>query len=254
MKKLFLLIAACVLMVPVKSNAIPSQITYQGTLKEHGVPVTDTKKMTFLLVSSDGQTPYSQIITKQVSVQGGLFSTQLDFQLAAPYTWETVTPFIQVSVEDVTLGPPEAVTATVYANVASSVIDGSITPAKINTTAFQAAGPGLVPAGAVIMFATSCPQGWTRFSALDNLFPMGASTYGNQGGSATHSHSLQNNGAISQVSYGAIGNVGVVGGGDGGLTFTVGNNNQTAYQPKSSNTTSASNVPPYLTVIFCQKN
>jgi hypothetical protein len=48
----------------------------------------------------------------------------------------------------------------------------------------------LIPSGMIAMFDQSCPSGWSRFSQLDNLFPLGASTYGGTGGSATHSHTV----------------------------------------------------------------
>ena len=46
-----------------------------------------------------------------------------------------------------------------------------------------------IPGGAIMMFQTACPTGWTRLSALDNRFPRGASTYGGKGGGDTHTHS-----------------------------------------------------------------
>ena len=40
----------------------------------------------------------------------------------------------------------------------------------------------------ISMFNIATPTGWTRFSALDNTFPKGNSTYGTTGGSTTHTH------------------------------------------------------------------
>ena len=40
--------------------------------------------------------------------------------------------------------------------------------------------PG-VPSGAIMMFKTACPSGWTRETSLDYRYPRGASTYGGEG-------------------------------------------------------------------------
>lgn len=55
--------------------------------------------------------------------------------------------------------------------------------------ALIAAGGG-IPSGALVMFNTTCPSGWTRFSALDNRTTRGAATYGGTGGSDVHTHDV----------------------------------------------------------------
>jgi len=45
-----------------------------------------------------------------------------------------------------------------------------------------------IPSGLIAMFDTNCPAGWTRYSQLDNRFPLGSSGAGGVGGSNTHSH------------------------------------------------------------------
>jgi hypothetical protein len=47
--------------------------------------------------------------------------------------------------------------------------------------------------GLVSMFNTTTPTGWTRFSALDGVFPKANTTYGTTGGSATHTHTTTAN-------------------------------------------------------------
>jgi hypothetical protein len=47
--------------------------------------------------------------------------------------------------------------------------------------------------GLVSMFNTTTPSGWTRFSALDGVFPKANTTYGTTGGSATHTHTTTAN-------------------------------------------------------------
>jgi len=46
----------------------------------------------------------------------------------------------------------------------------------------------LLKQGLISLFNATTPAGYTRFSALDNVFPKANSTYGGTGGSATHTH------------------------------------------------------------------
>ncbi|PKN02920.1 hypothetical protein CVU76_02755, partial [Candidatus Dojkabacteria bacterium HGW-Dojkabacteria-1] len=45
-----------------------------------------------------------------------------------------------------------------------------------------------IPQNMISIFNETVPNGWTRFSELDNYFPRSNSTYGSTGGSATHTH------------------------------------------------------------------
>lgn len=48
-----------------------------------------------------------------------------------------------------------------------------------------------IPANGTFLgiFNVACPNGWTRVSALDGTFLMGAATYGTTGGASSHTHS-----------------------------------------------------------------
>ncbi len=140
--------------------AMPSQITFQGTLKQDGVPVNITKNMQFSFVDGTGATipGTSPIAVANVQVTNGLFAVQLPLDPTVP--WEQYTPFIQVSVEGQILSPNQPLNANLYAVAA-------------------------FPQGFIGMFTTSCPAGWSRLAALDNAFPMGGASYGATGGSAT---------------------------------------------------------------------
>ncbi len=95
------------------------------------------------------------------------------------------------------------------------------------TGATGATGPaGPVQSGMIAMFTTACPSGWTRFTGLDDRVPRGGTTYGGAGGSETHSHSWN----------------GLTGGG-----CCAGLN-------PGGQISSTSSWPPYLVVVWCQKN
>ena len=59
------------------SAGVPTQITYQGTLKEAGVPVNGARSMAFRLTNSDGTAVYWSSGNMSVNVVQGLFSTLL---------------------------------------------------------------------------------------------------------------------------------------------------------------------------------
>jgi hypothetical protein len=110
--------------------------------------------------------------------------------------------------------------------------------------ASQIAGTGGVPSGAIILWTgSSCPSAWSRFTALDGRFPRGASTYGGTGGAETHAHSYSGTSGGSNSS--ARGTAPTLSG-----DYTPPGHAHTY----SGNTDSASNLPPYLNIIFCQKD
>lgn len=101
--------------------------------------------------------------------------------------------------------------------------------------------PG-IPSGMIAMFNTTCPSGWTIFAALDGRFPRGSTTYGGTGGGSSHSHNYSGvTNSPSQDSWYD---------GSNNRYATVYNHTH-AY---SGITDSASNLPPYLDVIWCKKN
>src|SRR5258708_16588190 len=72
------------------AGAVPSQITYQGTLKQSGGAANGNFNMTFRLTDSGGLTQYWTSGVMTVSVSQGLFSAVLspsgvDLQNIPPY-------------------------------------------------------------------------------------------------------------------------------------------------------------------------
>ena len=55
---------------------------------------------------------------------------------------------------------------------ASTITAQAVSAAKSISVGGQDVKSYLVPAGAILMFAKSCPNGWTHFVDLDNVFPM----------------------------------------------------------------------------------
>ena len=121
---------------------------------------------------------------------------------------------------------------------------------------------GGIPSGMIAMFATACPSGWTRFTALDGRFPYGAASYGATGGASTHTHGYKDDvlgtdgsGAVPlqiplpnawrnyQSLFGLIASQ---------MTMTY----STAFRvwEQAKTTEAASPLPPYLGVIWCKKN
>ena len=142
--------------------ATPAQITYQGTLKEGGVPASGSKTMKFEVLSN-GQSVWTQQAT--VTVVNGLFSAVLT---PTNVDWANlVNPQLQVTINGQVLAPAEAIAASPYSLVANTVVDGAITSAKLADgsvtaakldTSIQTSG---VPSGTVVAFAGATPPtGW----------------------------------------------------------------------------------------------
>ena len=91
-----------------------------------------------------------------------------------------------------------------------------------------------------ILNTASMPLGWERFSALDNYFPQGASSYGATGGSSSHTHSG------SVTSGGVSSTKGTISG--GGRALVGGHTHSVSWSAASS-----SHLPPYIDVIFAKR-
>jgi hypothetical protein len=83
--------------------------------------------------------------------------------------------------------------------------------------------------------------GWQRFTALDDTFPRGNSSYGGTGGSSTHTHEVT-------ITTGGPSTT--------GGSKAIGHTTADDFHTHSCITTSdtGSNIPPYMDVIFAQRN
>jgi len=231
--------------------AISSQITFQGTLKQDSVPVNSNTNMQFSFVDATGATipGTTPISVANVQVTNGLFAVQLPIDPTV--NWQGYTPYIQVSVQGQILSPNQPMTSNLYSIVAQSVVDGAITTAKIGyqavttnqladgsvtTAKLDPSVTGItVPSGMIALFAGPCPSGWLRFAGLDNAFPMGGASYdGTGGGSATA----------------ATGHAVVFGSGQGSGSFWA----SWRIGDTTLHDLPVSNLPPYVTVVYCQKS
>ncbi len=198
MKRIMMLGVAVLLTHGAWAGSVPNQITYQGTIKQAGVPVNGSVSMSFRLTNPTGTTVYWSSGNMSVDVRNGLFSANLN---TSGVDWQNVTPYIELSVQGQVLLPREPLTSNAYALMSGGIVDGAVTTPKIADGAITQAKldpavQGLqIPAGLIAMFAGSCPAGWMRFTSLDGLFPMGGSTFGASGGSASHVHSISTDGA-----------------------------------------------------------
>lgn len=146
-----------------------------------------------------------------------------------------------------------------------------------------------LPAGTILMFEGSCPPGWARVSDFDGRFPLGndGGVWSDQGtgGNSTHTHtmpvliahthSIPNRSVTTNVAgshhhalpvnagSGSQSNIEIYRGVDSGVTSSAdGNHNHTVTFPSTLTQTygsdnpytdSASNLPPYYTLVFCKK-
>ena len=157
MKKVLLLMMILNVVWIAKAASIPPQITYQGTLKEKGVPMTASVTLSFRITDVTGQTQYWASGPQQVDVNQGLFTVLLS---PTGVDWQNITPYIEVSVGSLSpqmLTPRERITATIYSNISETVVDGAITASKLSSGLQQ----NLMPVGTVLPFAgVNVPAGY----------------------------------------------------------------------------------------------
>ncbi len=91
---------------------------------------------------------------------------------------------------------------------------------------------GGAPSGAIMIFESGCPNGWSRFSALDGRYPRGSPSYGSTGGSSSHNHDLARSGSYR-----------------GAIVEDRDKDQQLHKYTESSN-----HIDPYLEVVYCQKD
>ena len=302
-------LAALVLLSPSAAFAgIPHLINLEARLTDvNGNPIQTATQVEFDLYQGgsatsvgSGTVVYQEIATITPASDGTysyLFGSggSLNGTQLTSAAFNTTQPmFIQISINNQVILPRLQIVSQAWALMAENVIDGAITNAKmaansvtttnISTGAVTSAqldpttaSNYLVPSGAIMMFSGSCPPTWTRFSALDNLFPMGGPNYGQTGGSATHSHtvnphthSISNDGdhshSYSGTTSGPSGSYCVSTNCNdavanmqhthtySGTTSSAGDHNHGgATGSASPGTDSQSNIPPYMTVVYCQK-
>lgn len=112
----------------------------------------------------------------------------------------------------------------------------------------NAGTPSTTPAGAIFMFDTTLPSGWSRYTPLDNRYPMGQNTIVSSS-TNTHIHSLTGTTSAGGTTY--VRSRGAGGG-----------NPQSSPRPAieahthtlSSSTIPASSEPPYIEVVFASSS
>lgn len=103
--------------------------------------------------------------------------------------------------------------------------------------------PTTIPAGAIAIFDTTTPSGWTRYSAEDNVFIQGEATAGGIGGSDTETHSVSISLAASSGTTGLLNN---------STTASVANDAHT--HTGNGTTALVDKRPQYITVILARAN
>ncbi len=120
---------------------------------------------------------------------------------------------------------------------------GDVRPPYKNLKFIKANNPSTIPAGAIGLFdvaaTSSLPSGWTYYSALDGNYLRGENAT-TTGGSATHTHSVSGTSGTSPTLTGS--------GTSGSAVVPASAHTHTI----SGNLTTATNAPPYVTIVFAQ--
>jgi len=128
-------------------------------------------------------------------------------------------------------------------NLASSTIStDSNLPSYRNLKIIQynSGVPATIPFGAIAIFDTTVPAGWTQYSSQNGYFVRGEATAAGTGGSATHTHAID-------ITTSTTTNTGTPRTG-GALTYAT----STHTHIQTASTNPVSNDPPYITVILAK--
>lgn len=123
---------------------------------------------------------------------------------------------------------------------------GSTTGSGDNTPPFYSVvyasknNAGVGSSGMVTLATDIPPLGWTRFTSLNNRFPLGSSSVGTTGGASTHTHSIYAT---------TSGSTGLNPAASGGNNFSL-----SSHTHAISGDSTGSSLPPYYTILFIQRN
>jgi len=124
--------------------AMPGLMSYQGRIKESGLPVTGTRAVDIQICPTPASAPGCVITGAQnVSVANGLFRTT--FTLPSAVAWETGEWYLQVSVGGTAFMPRERLAAVPYAIYASSA--ATLIPNPGDTAVFVASNVVIADSG-----------------------------------------------------------------------------------------------------------
>ena len=174
----FILVAAAA--VPVLATA-PGLMTYQGRIKESGLPVTGVRTVDVQICDSFSGGTCNTTGGQGVSVSNGLFRTT--FTIPSGVTLETGSWFIEIHVGGSVFGPREQLSAGAYAIYASSASTLIVNPGNaavyispsvvIAGNGFSVGGSTLVVSGGNVGIGTNAPGATLGVNGTINVSGVG---------------------------------------------------------------------------------
>jgi hypothetical protein len=266
-----LLLACNVLFASLTAAEVPHLIRYQGqAVDAKGEPLKGPYTLTFRLydVETGGAPLWEE--QQKVTIEGGHFSvllgsgTLLSPTPLAEMDWSAPRWLgVQVNGEP-ELAPRQRITSVPLAIRAE---EAETLTVPMTTSTITDDANRLVPAGAIILWTgASCPAGYSRISGLDGKFLVSGSTYNPAaGGSPSHSHGGQTGGHALTVAempphtHGLRGHANAGGPGPNwfpNLSDPVYTNTEStgSGQAHSHSIGDASHLPPFATILLCQKD
>ncbi|HAH06953.1 MAG TPA: hypothetical protein DCM05_10575, partial [Elusimicrobia bacterium] len=141
--------------------AAPSVLTYQGRLKEAGLPVQGARTVKVELCTLPAGGVCHEAANQAVAVSSGLF--HVNFTVPAAADLGSGVWYVQISVGGTALTPRELLTSSayaVYASTAGTVVDGAIDSAKLAAGAVETAklATDAVTTAAILSGAVTDPK------------------------------------------------------------------------------------------------
>ncbi|MEI6209643.1 MAG: hypothetical protein WCP20_22905 [Desulfuromonadales bacterium] len=195
----YILAAAAICLLPVAAMAIPQIMSYQGKLNDkNGVPVNDSRTMTFSMYSSVGSPNPLWSETKSVPVASGAFSAELGTGMPLPdsmFRYSKLYLGIKVG-EDSEMTPRQRVTSGAFSfrsyKVEFPVVPVGSVMAWMKSPNVPALSDGWVECNGQKLIDTESPLNNQFLPNLngENRFLRGNSASGTSGGSDNHSHGM----------------------------------------------------------------
>lgn len=243
---------------------VPQLINYQGYVTDSdGNPLEGVYNVKFSIynVEEGGASLWTE--TQDIDINKGVFNVLLGSLVSFPDDlFASKTRYLGIKVgSDPEMYPRQRIASAPY----------SMNSDRLGGQTLEA----VIPSGIIAIFTSSCPEGWSRFSAFDNRFLRGAVSFGGEGGTVIHSHTVSHSHTISSHNHQVYSHTHELNGdydctgGDSWCTdkwyvkqTPSGPTTSTTYTTPNSGTISSSNpttsnaqnLPPYIDVIFCQKN
>ena len=165
--------------------AHPASFTYQGSIKQNGVPLNGTHSIELRITNDNGSVLYWTSGPQSVAVQEGLYRMEI---APSNINWSAVTPYLETKVNGTLFLPREKMTGSVYSFLAKDLAPGATAYGNMDVVGRLAIGGDTAIGGRLDvlgpgLFTSAATSGEARLLSSSNLMELTKS--GNASGMAS---------------------------------------------------------------------